>query len=646
MKKIISYLTIGLLSFGAVSCDKIFDNLEGDLTKLSGDYLAESEAGLSRMMAALYDALPMGAFSEYEKNTDNATETQGGSIYVTGTSFWDYTTMRDVNNFIHILENAYEKGTVSEATYKSYLGEAIFVRAYCYFGMVKLYGGVPVVTEPLDDKYDGKENEGLYIPRSTEKETWDFVISQLDEAINLLPESRSDGKYRATKWSALGLQSRVALYAASVSRYWDRAGITVCEPVTQKLSYMEESYAKAYYTKCIEASEAIINSGQFSLYGAEPGSVEDAVSNLTNLFLSRQDSEFIFGKAYDGGVQGDTNGFDWKNSPMQAKFSGGVGVWKWGCYSVNSDIADIFDDYDASYNAVDGTVKTRIDGVENDYLAQVYAGTSYADSFDYVKYAAPEDAFANKDARFRAWVIYPGCTFRNTYIIIQGGIWDNAGGLQICGSEQAYATAGGKQYYMFGAASPDNFSGFHGRGRTNDGSWYTTGFGIRKFLNPAKAEMYSTVPWYDIRYTEILLNYCEAIVERDGTDAGNSRQYLNAIRRRAFFLDRIEANLDNVLKERRCELLFEEDRPGTMHRRREFYRLGGTVEESAARRHALIPICDVRSGSPEYIFVRANMFADDTDRLPVAHAVSPENYYGSIPNYAKNKLVPNPSQLL
>ena len=70
MKKIISYLTIGLLTLGAVSCDKIFDNLEGDLTKLSGDYLAESEAGLSRMMAALYDALPMGAFSEYEKNTD------------------------------------------------------------------------------------------------------------------------------------------------------------------------------------------------------------------------------------------------------------------------------------------------------------------------------------------------------------------------------------------------------------------------------------------------------------------------------------------------------------------------------------------------------------------------------------------------
>ena len=103
MKKVLLYLAIGTLSLGAVSCNSLFDNLEGDLSKISGEYLAESEAGLSRMMAALYNKIPMGAFSEGEKNTDNATDTQGSAILVGGTSFWDYTTMRDVNNLIKIL---------------------------------------------------------------------------------------------------------------------------------------------------------------------------------------------------------------------------------------------------------------------------------------------------------------------------------------------------------------------------------------------------------------------------------------------------------------------------------------------------------------------------------------------------------------
>jgi hypothetical protein len=37
------------------------------------------------------------------------------------------------------------------------------------------------------------------------------------------------------------------------------------------------------------------------------------------------------------------------------------------------------------------------------------------------------------------------------------------------------------------------------------------------------------------------------------------------------------------------------------------------------------------------------MMMDDTDKVPVAYELQPKNYYGGIPNYDKNKLVPNPS---
>ena len=646
MKKILSFITLIALSFGFVACEALFDNLEGDKSKIDGDYLASTEAGLSRMMASVYASIPMTGFDS-DKSTDNAVGIVGTYLSNNTPSFWNYSKMRDVNNLIKIVDKALENGTISEDLHKTYIAEARFVRAYYYFASVRTYGGVPIITEPLDDKYDGGDNAGLYIPRSTEKETWDFVLSELQAAADALPEVRTDGSYRANKWAALGLKSRAALYAASVSKYWKNAEIASSyEPVQKKLSYMEASYAAEYYRQCIEASEAIINSGKFSLYIAEPSSLADAITGLSDLFLTRHDEEFIFGKSYNNGTPDASNGFDWNNSPYQTRFDEAVGVWAWGQYNVSAELADLYDNYDANYNAVDGTVVTRNDGVENQWFEKVYADAANAAKADYKTYKTLAEPFANKDARFQAWVIYPGINFRGTDIVIQGGVWDEAGGLQICDAEKTFVKAGSKKVYMYGAESAENYSGFYQMGQGNNASWYTTGFGIRKYLDPAGAKQYSTNPWYDLRYTEILLNYIEAQVELNGTNAGKSKEYLNAIRRRAFFKDQVDASIENVMKERRLELAFEGDRSQTLHRRREYYRENHTnpaVKEM--RRRAFVPVADVRSGKVEYVFVRANMFSDDVDKRPRPYELQPNNYYGPISNAEVNRLVKNPSQL-
>ena len=646
MKKILSFITLIALSFGFVACEALFDNLEGDKSKIDGDYLASTEAGLSRMMASVYASIPMTGFDS-DKSTDNAVGIVGTYLSNNTPSFWNYSKMRDVNNLIKIVDKALENGTISEDLHKTYIAEARFVRAYYYFASVRTYGGVPIITEPLDDKYDGGDNAGLYIPRSTEKETWDFVLSELQAAADALPEVRTDGSYRANKWAALGLKSRAALYAASVSKYWKNAEIASSyEPVQKKLSYMEASYAAEYYRQCIEASEAIINSGKFSLYNAEPSSLADAITGLSDLFLTRHDEEFIFGKSYNNGTPDASNGFDWNNSPYQTRFDEAVGVWAWGQYNVSAELADLYDNYDANYNAVDGTVVTRNDGVENQWFEKVYADAANAAKADYKTYKTLAEPFANKDARFQAWVIYPGINFRGTDIVIQGGVWDEAGGLQICDAEKTFVKAGSKKVYMYGAESAENYSGFYQMGQGNNASWYTTGFGIRKYLDPAGAKQYSTNPWYDLRYTEILLNYIEAQVELNGTNAGKSKEYLNAIRRRAFFKDQVDASIENVMKERRLELAFEGDRSQTLHRRREYYRENHTnpaVKEM--RRRAFVPVADVRSGKVEYVFVRANMFSDDVDKRPRPYELQPNNYYGPISNAEVNRLVKNPSQL-
>ncbi|MCQ2147378.1 MAG: RagB/SusD family nutrient uptake outer membrane protein [Bacteroidales bacterium] len=650
MKRILYIISAAILALNLTACDAIFDNLEGDLNKMTGEDLTSTEDGIDRLFSYLYGKLPMGAFESSDKATSIAVDNHGGkNYYPNALGFWNYQYVRDVNNLIVSLDKAKESGVVTAEKHSEYIAECHFIRAYYYFAMVRTLGGVPIVTEPLDDKYKGDGDfSGLYVKRSTEKESWDFVLSELDLAIAGLPEANSRGTYRANKYSALGLKSRVALYAASVSKYWKQAEIeSTYTAVKEKLTYMDASYAADYYKQCIEASEAIINSGKFELYGANPSSVDAAVQNLTDLFLEKKDSEFIFGKSYMTGVSTNSNGFDVPNSPNQAHGSNS-GYWSFGNYAVTLEYADMCDYYDDSFGGVDGTIKTRVDGNEKAYVPNISSasGKNIIKGNNYIAYENVSDPFVKKDARFQAWVIYPGQTFRNTEIVIQGGLWHSNGDLSIYELSDN-ETFGGTTYYGLGAQTAAGCSGFYARGNTNDGSHYCTGFGIRKFLDPTSLPAYSQNPWYDIRYAEILLNYCEAEVELNGTSAGKSKEYLNAIRRRAYFLDSRDATLENVLHERTVELAFEDDLTYTMCRRRSYYnegRDGSANGDLLGRRHALVPVRDLHTGTPQFVFVRGYFYKEDTDQAASGQTVKSMAYYGSISNYTVNDLIPNPSQ--
>ena len=656
MKKILYFVITAVAALSLASCDKLFDSLEGDLTKMSASDLASSTAGLDRLMSSLYASVPMGAFAEGDKNTiiandSNTSGSYSGGVY--NSSVWDYTYVRDINMFFQTLEEAKEAKVVSDSEYNYYKGEAHFIRAYYYFANVRVYGGVPIVTVPLDDEFKGadQENEGLYIPRSKEKETWDFVLSELDEAIKLLPAERKTGKYRATKWSALGLKTRVALWAASESKYWNNAAIpSNYQAVSQELALMKPEWANGYYDQCIAAAEQIIaQKDMFHLYMPNPASVEEAITNYTNLFLARQDCEFLFGRSYQNGVSTTSNGIDLKNSPFQIHGSG-TGVWRFGCYGITLDMVDAYDNYNEAGGRTSGTVITRTDGNESVYYTNPSSPTGMTaiktDEGKFVRYANVADAFKDKDARFHASVIFPNCNFRNTQIVIQGGLMTDSD-IYIYDESNPSAEYGGKTYYMNGGKEENDYSGFHKMGRTNDGSWYTTGFGLRKFLDPNKIVSESQNPWYDIRFAEVLLNYCEAQVEKNGTNAGNSKEYLNAIRKRAGFKDQIDANLTNVLHERQVELAFEDDFGSTQYRRREYFNLqrDGASNPTGGRKHALIPVMSLTSGGFGTILVRANCWDYDTSVRPGQASYNSINYYSSIPKWnSTNKLVPNPVQ--
>ncbi len=88
------------------------------------------------------------------------------------------------------------------------LGEAYFLRAHYYFILVRLFGGVPLITEPQTSETD------LQVERASVDEIYSLIISDLKSAIDLLPaksEYSTTDLGRATKEAAKAELARVYL---------------------------------------------------------------------------------------------------------------------------------------------------------------------------------------------------------------------------------------------------------------------------------------------------------------------------------------------------------------------------------------------------------------------------------------------------
>lgn len=89
-------------------------------------------------------------------------------------------------------------------------GQVKVLRAWAYHRLIALWGDVPLITTRLSI------DQEIDMPRSSYETIVEFIVSDLDEAEDLLPfvwDGNNQG--RITKGAALALKSRVLLYAAS-----------------------------------------------------------------------------------------------------------------------------------------------------------------------------------------------------------------------------------------------------------------------------------------------------------------------------------------------------------------------------------------------------------------------------------------------
>lgn len=622
------YILLVLALTGLFGCS---DYLELEPTnQITADALFSSPEGVKTFMAGLYYQMPIEDFNSTQSNgiswnegdannnggfpiiiTDDATGSQRDEIDPGGhISFVWWNEGYKLNRDINLLYSVIPELDVSQEEKDALLGEAAFMRAYTYYALAKRYGGVPIITEIADVD----DEEAMNVPRSTEKETWDFVLATCDTAAFLLGEGDGNRR-RGTKWAAYALKSRAALHAASLAKYWDQAPLSG-SAVDAGLIGLDPSLAAGYYQQCIEASEAIIGSERFSLYKATPGSPEEAAENYREMFEDPNLAlnEVIFLKGYTlEGINLGSNQDNWGNPAQTA------GAWPHpGRFNPTIEFVDCYEDY--SNPGVSAPVVTTVDGDVSNY-------DGYDPSRTYLEFDSPLEIFSGKDARLAATTILPSSTWKEVEIIIQGGYIQLDGTPVIEASGQTEVD--GTTYYSYGAASPKSYSGFNPAG----GNYTRTGFLFRKFLKqdyvPKLGWNFSTTDWIDFRLGEVLLNYAEAVVESGSGDEALAAKCINDLRHRAAHTTDIPLTLENVERERRVELAFENKRYWDLIRKREYH-----TRFFQTYRHSLVPIHDLRT--MKYIFVRKEILNTNP------HTFIDAWYYKMIPEVGSNGLIQNP----
>lgn len=158
------------------------------------------------------------------------------------------------NNYKHIyytnllLKNAEDFSDPSAISVP--VAEAKFFRAYSYFELVQIYGDVILVSEPLD-----LDSEPLYGARNDRGEVVDFILQDLQDAADTLPETSSEAG-RINKYVALAMMSRVALYEATWQKFHQGNSETTTTP----------ERSRTLLTIAKNAAEQVMNSGKYQLF--------------------------------------------------------------------------------------------------------------------------------------------------------------------------------------------------------------------------------------------------------------------------------------------------------------------------------------------------------------------------------------------
>jgi hypothetical protein len=183
------------------------------------------------------------------KYEDNAT---GGA--------WDncFSGVNTANRLIYQFTTLAEQGQINADVAESYIAELKTLRGFFYWQLIDLYGNVPLVTDFATAEATP--------PTKSRAEVYNFIVSDLEESVPLLPTAVDGTTY-----------GRMNFYAGKMllAKLYLNAGVYTGTP---------------QWAKVIAATDEIINSGKYNLEN----------NYFANFDVSNETSkEFIFAIPYD-----------------------------------------------------------------------------------------------------------------------------------------------------------------------------------------------------------------------------------------------------------------------------------------------------------------------------------------------------------
>ncbi|MCG8685611.1 MAG: RagB/SusD family nutrient uptake outer membrane protein, partial [Desulfobacterales bacterium] len=190
---------------------------------------------------------------------------------------WNFSPIRSLNYFLTNYQTVEDPWDIT----KQFVGEAHFFKAFYYFDLLRRFGDVPWLSEPLET-----DSEELFMERTPRSAVADSIIANLDKAIDYLSWRDVTPQSRINKESALIFKSRVCLFEGTWEKYHDGTPFGVSNANPDK-----------YLTLAADAANMLMESGKCDIFNT--GNPEADYASLFTQNNYGSHSEVVLWESYD-----------------------------------------------------------------------------------------------------------------------------------------------------------------------------------------------------------------------------------------------------------------------------------------------------------------------------------------------------------
>jgi hypothetical protein len=649
-KFLYSLFTILLINILLVGCRR-------DLTVIPNDVIAEEavftdknliEATLARFYSQINGGTGGAAWGatnatddSFQQDPDDAQNNRGGAsgqqVAFTKNRYraFDYGLIRRINIFLQGIRSDKSKASMTEFQNSSYEGQAIFLRAWTFFHMVKTLGGMTIVGDQVFD-FAGTDATPLQLPRNSEADCYDYIIAQCRLAASKLtngttgyatiPAGQNKNHAIADRWAAKMLEARAAITAASIAR-WNTPGAIILNK-TDKFNTQTHGIpanrADGFYADAFNAAKEVIDHGPFSLMtGSTLAAAQEAFQKAINVKDGNTEVIWVADR-----LSPNVN-TQWTRVVAPVTHSDQAQGNQLGA---PAELVESFEDRPATLG-VPGLlgaqgIKTRTVSTPN-LINEGGVGNEpvyYDIDPSAPGYNAANNPFMKKDARLWATVIWPQALFKGTQVDLRAGEWrGNYNG----DGTLAFPTGSTVAPPAKGTLG-SSVTSINGPAETGSQIINKSGFVVRKWLDEKPgaglAPGYSDMWVIRFRLAEAYAICAEAALLSNVAIPGNSQPavyYINFLRRRGLLNDLLpgQFTFNQLRRELRVEFAFEDHRLWDMNRWRlaDQYWDGpansksGEYPNGSSYPYQLYPYVVNRPGNPggnngKYVFERKRLF--------------------------------------